>query len=155
MFVHKEYLTALSWNTSRGNLKEVSHKHLKSAAAWGCFGDAVIKEKVPPQGDRQSERATKTDKILHGAPRSSAAQCGRVVSPHQHRSINSTSCWDRKVRCNALIYPTVLADPDHMHITHTLDVSHSLKHDCLSLMYHVICQVVFILGTKKQFYFSH
>lgn len=67
-------------------------------------------------------RPTKTDSGVGAVYWSSAAECSRVASPHQHQSIMASSCWDRKVQCSSQLPCSF--DSDHMHITHTLVVSH-------------------------------
>lgn len=149
MFVYKEYLTAMSWNTSCGNLKEVSHKHLKSAAAWGCFGDAVMKEKVPPQGDRQRER--EQQRRIRLSTERLAVQLLSAAGWWAHISTNQYTLRAAETgRCDA----TLSAIPQFWQIQitctlHTLWMWVTHWNMTASLMYHLVCQVVFILCTKK------
>lgn len=55
---------------------------------WFCD---VVENQRGPQWASEREKWS-TDSLLDGVPHSSAARCGRMVSPHQHQSIISTSC---------------------------------------------------------------
>ena len=91
----------------------------------------------------------KTDSSLHGAHHRSAAQCSRMVSPHQHQSIISTSCCDRKVHCSSQLSNSFGSSWSHEHYTRS--GCESLKHDYLHLISLLICQVVLVWCTKSHF----
>lgn len=99
--------------------------------------------------ERERDEAAKRYSPLHLVHHSSAAQCSRMVSPHQHRSIISTSCWDWKVQCSSQLSHSSGRFWSHAHYTHS--GCESLKHDYLYSIYVWICQVVFVWCTQRHF----
>lgn len=137
-------------------VREISHEHLKPTATWGTHSMQAplvswcpdTKREGASMRQRKGEReATKTVQ----APLCRALQFSSgMVSPHQHQSIISTSCWDRKVRWSFEWSHSSGSSWSHARYTHTHTRvgCESLEHDCSDLKHHFICQVVFIRRTK-------
>lgn len=155
MFVYKEYSTAMSWNITWGNWRKFhtnifSQQQQREAHRLHWFGDVVIKKKAPPQGDRQRERATKTDNLLRGGASQfscSVRQDGEPTSAPIDKLYKLLRSEGAK-QCSWLSH-SFGRSWSHAHYTHC--GCESLKHDYLYLIYNFICQVVFIWCTKSNF----
>lgn len=130
--MYKEHWTAVFWSILWETVNEDSHEELGPTAAgrhlfdvnFRASGDVVKKKKVlqwDTHTERASERATKTESFLHWAHHGSAAGWWAHISTNRY-SLRAAETG----RCTAALSdPTALASLDHMHIKHTLDVSHA------------------------------
>lgn len=152
------YLETSFWETAR----EISHEHLEPTATWGAHSMraplvlwcADTNREGASMRQRKEEReATKAAQ----APLCRALQFGSgMVSPHQHQSIISTSCWDRKVRCSVERSHSSGSSWSHTRYTHThthahaLDVSHS---NMTAPIWNIISSVRLCLSAAQKVFF--